>query len=416
VKTEVKRVAIVGGGAAGSALAFHLASAGLRVVFFDRPERPPLVVGESMIPAVVPFLREFGIEEEVAGFGTFKPGASFIFNSEENLSVTFSEVRHAKTTYAYNVPRKELDAAVRAAAVRAGAHLVEAPAQLEPVPGSDRVRLSPASRAEAEALLSGAPDLIVDASGRARVLPKLLGLPYEEGPRKDVALFAHCQGVDVMVPGNIHVDILERGWAWRIPVPGRVSVGFVMDAGHIKSFGDDNEERFDRVLDYDPMAKAWGSAPSRITGVTKYNNYQLVSKRSVGDGWVLVGDAFGFIDPVFSSGTLLAYHSAKQLSQAILAGGSRKHLDHYALRADRHIRSWQRTIDHFYNGRLLTLFRVGEYMKQKPMGGLMDLYFRKYLPRVFTGEGSDGIYSPWLVDFMCRHGIVHYDPDDLRIR
>jgi len=411
----VRRIAILGAGVAGASLAFRLARAGIAVAVFDRMRRPPLIVGESMIPAIIPFLRDLGLEEEVADYSIFKPGATFVFSPEESLDVTFSEVRGARTTYAYNIPRGKLDASVAARAFDAGARHVEAHARLERVAESDRVRLAPDSLAAVEPLLGGPPDLIVDASGRARLISNLLDLPFDAGPRKDAALFAHCDGVPLRMPGNIHVDYLERGWSWRIPLPGRVSVGLVMDSGHLKRFGDTIDEQYDRYLAHDPMIRAWGPTPKRLTRVMKYNNYQLVTRRGVGDGWVLLGDAFGFIDPVFSSGTLLAFHSARELARVLVAGGGAARLARYEQRVTRHIRNWQRTVDHFYNGRLLTLFRVGELVHGTLLGRLIDPHMRKYLPRVFTGEGSAGRYSPALVDFMCRRGLLDLDPEELRV-
>lgn len=415
MKRAVNRIAIVGGGVGGSSLAFHLAREGVPVVIFDPQRRPPLIVGESMIPAIIPFLRELGIEDEVAGYSVYKPGATFLLNEEDKICVRFDQVRAAKTSYAYNIPRDRLDQSVVESALRAGAGHVDSTAKLERVPGSDRVRLSPECQAAAAEILGGAPDLIVDASGRARVLPKLLGIPAEEGPRKDTVLFAHCDEIGLVNPGDIHVDLLERGWSWRIPLPGRTSVGLVIDAAHIKGFGDDLDTQFDNYVAHDPMIRRWRPAPRRRTRVVRYTNYQLVSNRSVGDGWVLLGDSFGFVDPVFSSGTLLAFHGARDLASEILAGGDAARLGRYAARTFSHIRAWQQTVDHFYNGRLLTLFQVGERVRQQLWGRVMDLHLSKHLPRVFTGEGSADWYSPALVDFMCNRALFDNDPDLLRI-
>ena len=103
-----RTVAILGGGPAGSTLATLLARAGFEVVMFARGGRPPIVVGESLVPAVVPFLRKLGVEDEVAGYSIWKGGATFVLSRETRLSFRFSEVRGARTTYSYNVPRTSL--------------------------------------------------------------------------------------------------------------------------------------------------------------------------------------------------------------------------------------------------------------------------------------------------------------------
>ncbi|HYB11935.1 MAG TPA: tryptophan 7-halogenase, partial [Myxococcota bacterium] len=138
----IRRVAIIGGGPAGATLATLLARRGLDVTVFARTKRPPLVIGESLVPAVVPFLRELGIEEEVASYSTWKPGATFVLDPTDHMSFTFAQVRKAITNYSYNVPRDLFDESIRRAALRAGAKLFDVTARLEREGESERVRLS----------------------------------------------------------------------------------------------------------------------------------------------------------------------------------------------------------------------------------------------------------------------------------
>ena len=82
----------------------------------------------------------------------------------------------------------------------------------------------------------------------------------------------------------------------------------------------------------------------------------------------------------------------------------------------RHLRNWQLVVSHFYDGRLFTLFRVGDEMRDKWYGRLMDFHFSKHLPRVFTGEATTKRYSVGLLNFMCRYGLIDNDPNDLAVR
>lgn len=412
----VRTVAIIGAGPTGSALAYYLGRAGIKVALFDRKSRPPIVVGESLVPATVPFLRELGIEDEVRSYSTFKQGATFVLGPDEVLNFRFDEIRGAKTTYSYNVPRDLFDGSIARVAERSGARIIRETGQLERVAGSDRVVLSPESLAHTRDVFDGQPDLVVEAGGRSRLLPNLLELPYETGSRKDTALFAHCEGVAQVVEGNVHVDRLERGWSWRIPLPGKMSVGLVIDSDFIKKFGDTTEQQFDNYLKHDPLIELWGDSPRRLTQVLKFTAYQLISKRAVGDGWVLCGDTFGFVDPVFSSGLLMAFDSARALARAIQAGGTPAQLAAYEKHVRHHLAGWHRTIEHWYDGRLFTLFRVGKVVNHTPWGRLMDFHFRKHLPRVFSGEASTSRYSVGLVDFMCKHALLDNDPAQLAIR
>jgi hypothetical protein len=416
MEKPIRSVAVIGAGPTGAALAFHLGRSGIRVALFDRKARPPIVVGESLVPATIPFLRELGIEDEVRSYSTFKRGATFLLSRDEIRSFRFAEVRGARTRYSYNVPRDLFDASIAGVAEKSGARIVRETAELERVEGTDRVRLSRKTVDATDGFLPDQPDLIVDAGGRSRLLPNLLDLPFDTGSRKDTALFAHCDGVSQVVEGDVHVDRLERGWSWRIPLPGKMSVGLVIDTDFIKTFGASSEEQFDAYLRYDPMIRSWSEGAKRISPVLKFTAYQLCSRRGIGENWVLCGDSFGFVDPVFSSGLLMAFDSAKALGNAIVAGGSPKQLKAYEAHVQRHLRGWHRTIEHFYDGRLFTLFRVGEVVSKTPWGKVMNWHFSRHVPRVFSGEGSTSRYSVGLVDFMCRRALLDNDPAELAVR
>ena len=412
---RARTVAILGGGPAGATLATALVRAGVRVVLFHKGKRPPIIVGESLVPAVVPFLRWLGIEDEVAAYSIWKGGATFVLTPEQRLNVRFDEVRGARTTYSYNVPRDRFDASILRVAERAGAAVLDHPVHLER-DGGDRVALDAASVAAAGDVLGGRqPDWIVDAGGRARTLARLLELPTVTGERRDTALHAHLTGVEVEVAGNVHTDRLAHGWAWRIPLPGRVSVGLVVDGDHLRTLGTTLEEQYDTCLRTDPSLCAWARPATRVTPVVRYTNYQLRSTRGVGANWALAGDAFGFIDPVFSSGMLIALESARQLADALL-DGSPAALAAYERDILHKLECWQRIATYFYSGQILTLFRVGEVVKQRFWGRVLDFHFRKHMPRIFTGEGTTNRYSQWLVGFMVERGLYGQNPDELRIR
>lgn len=404
---------VVGGGPAGSTVSALLARAGVDVTLFDPGARPDLVVGESLVPAVVPILRQLGIEDEVRSYSVYKPGATFVLSQDFQISFGFDEVRGAETRYSYNTPRSLLDASILAAARRAGVRIVEKSARVERVAGTDRLELSRTNLENAD--LAEQPDFMIDATGRSRLFSRLLGLPARRGPRRDAALFAHMDGVPLVSEGHVHTDVLDRGWAWRIPLPNRVSVGLVVPTAYADQFGRAAEQQFDGILQADSAVKRWGGAPRRTSSVLRYNNYQLISERGVGPGWALVGDAFGFVDPVFSSGLLVGLDAAVELARSLTSDRSDA-LQRYESHVQGHLQNWQRVVEHFYNGRLMTLFRVGEYVRGTLLGRVMDPHFRKHLPRVFTGEATTKRYGVGLTDFMCRYGIAGNDPTELSVR
>src|SRR5262245_4747669 len=106
------RIAIIGAGPSGSALALLLARQGADVALFDDGRHPELLVGESMVPAVVPILRRLGLEEETASFSRVKPGVTFVWSSTDRVSVTFNRFAPAVFPYAYNIPRPRFDKAL----------------------------------------------------------------------------------------------------------------------------------------------------------------------------------------------------------------------------------------------------------------------------------------------------------------
>lgn len=413
-RQSIRSVAILGGGPAGATVGAILARNGLNVVIFATGERPPIIVGESLLPAIIPLLRQLGVEEEVASYGQWKGGATFALNADDELAIRFSEARGAKTTYSYNVPRDRFDATILRTAMEAGAKVVDAMGRVES-DGGDRIRLTRESLEAAAGVLDGQPDFIIDAGGRPRQVARLMGIETIVGDRKDTALHAHLEGVEVHPEGNVHTDRLENaGWCWRIPLPGRVSVGFVIDSEAIREFGSSAEEQFDNYLAFEPVVKDWAAPAKRISPVMKYSNYQLRATRGVGENWALVGDAFGFVDPVFSSGLLIAFESADDLAKAILANTPRA-FKQFEKRTLFSLAAWQRVITYFYSGQLLTLFRVGEVVRHTPIGKVMDFHLRKYMPRIFTGEASRSRYSIGLVSFMSEYGLAGNDPEPLRI-
>jgi flavin-dependent dehydrogenase len=423
---KINTVAILGGGPAASTLATLLARAGKRPVIFHLAKRTPLVVGESLVPAIIPMLRLLGVEEQVKSFSTFKPGATVNVGPKVNFSFPFDQLNMTLPKYAYNVPRDKFDEALLENAKEAGAKVIEAAAKVERVPGTDRVQLSeetlkvagdafePLSPSDGERGSAAQPDWIVDATGRVRVLPKLLELPSREGPRKDTALFAHVDQTQLDSVGHVHTTRLDHGWSWRIPLPGRVSVGVVIGTEFLPKFGTTKEERFDNLLKQDSILCKVAGEAKRLTPVVEYTNYQLVSSRIVGDGWALVGDTAGFIDPVFSSGLFIGMQSAVELSDAICKGAS-EGFKEYEAHVIHHLKSWHEIVEYYYNGRLFTCFHVGQMMKDNLLVKLSFPHLNKHFGRIFSGAASTSAYSLALLKFAMKYGLKNEDPKEMMI-
>jgi flavin-dependent dehydrogenase len=403
VNRKIQTVAILGGGPAASTLAVLLARHGIRPAIFHVPKQATLIVGESTVPAIVPILRLLGVEDEVRNYSELKPGATVNMSPTENFYYHFAGINSGLPRYAYNVPRDRFDATLLNAAAKAGVRIVETAAKVEKIPGTDKVKLSDECLAAAGNYFSGQPDLIVDATGRLRLLPKLLGIAGIEGGRKDTALFAHVDHAHLDHKGHVHSTRLDHGWSWRIPLPGKVSVGIVIPSEHLPRFGATKEERYDNLLKQDSVLSKVAGDSKRLTPVMEHANYQLVSERIFGDGWVLVGDTAGFIDPVFSSGLLIGLTGAVLLAKTIQKGSPRD-FQRYQQEVMRHLKAWHGIVDSFYDGRLFNAAVVGEKLRKKhPLVCKLLPYFENNFARIFTGAAST---SPFHVGMM--RWIVHW--------
>lgn len=412
---KVKSVAILGGGPAASALATLLAREGVRVAMLHRPRNAPLLVGESLVPAIIPILRQLGVEEEVRAFAKFKPGAIFDMTEFGEYPFTFKDFCGPLPDYAYNVPRLQFEATLLEAAKRAGAKVFEMEAKVERITSTDKVKLSRETLEVVKEFLGGEPDSIVDATGRARVLPKLLGISSREGGRKDTALFAHLDRAEVYKDGYVHSSRLDHGWSWRIPLPGKVSLGIVIGSEHPPKYGATPEERYDNLLKQDSVLSKVTAGSKRITPVMEYANYQLVSDRLFGDGWVLVGDTAGFIDPVFSSGLLIGFTSAVVLADTI-RNGSHEAFQDYERGVIHHLKTWHEIVSYFYDGRMFTSFRVGEMMRDNPLIKMAYPHVNKHMGRIFTGSAAKAPYSMGLMRFLMNYSLKGEDPKKMAIR
>jgi flavin-dependent dehydrogenase len=420
-KNKINSVAILGAGPAASTLATLLARDGIRVAMLHRPRAAALLVGESLVPAIILILRRLGVEDEVRSYGKYKPGAIFNMNEFGDFPFTFADFCGSMPDYAFNVPRIKFEATLLDCAKRAGARVIETEAKVERVAGEDKVRLSAETLAACGDFFSGGksgsdqPDLIVDATGRARVVPKLLDISSREGGRKDTALFAHLDTAELYKSGYVHSSRLDHGWSWRIPLQDRVSLGIVIPSEHAAKAGATPEERYDNLLKQDSYLRTVTVGSKRLTPVMEYTNYQLVSSRLVGDGWALVGDTAGFIDPVFSSGLLIGLTSATELADAIRDGGTAA-FQKYERGVIHHLKTWHEIVNYFYDGRMFTSFRVGEMMRKNPLIRLTFPHINKHMGRIFTGAAGKAAYSMAMMRFLMKYGIKDEDPKAMAIR
>jgi flavin-dependent dehydrogenase len=399
MKRNIRSVAIIGGGPSGCALATLLKRKGFNVAVFYLEKRPEIIVGESLLPAIIPLLRKLGVEEEVKSYSTYKPGASVWVNKEEEATSPFSFGGGGLPPYAYNVPRLKFDKTIFDLAVREGVVFFNHVAKVEKTGNGDELKLSAETISAIDDYYKGQPDIIVDATGRARTISRLLNIPTKEGARKDVAIFAHLSNAEKIEPYNIHLHRLENGWTWRIPLPGRTSVGVVIDPRHLAKHGATREEQYDNLLKTDEILLKFTRDAKRETGVVQYNNYQLISQKMYGSNWLLTGDAAGFLDPIFSSGLFLAIKSSFSAAEAI-SEATDFSFKRYEKNQMHELKVWQKLVNTWYSGGLFTLMTVGKERMDTSFGRFIGPHMQRHLTRIFTGEAVYKTYSRGFLRFI----------------
>jgi flavin-dependent dehydrogenase len=218
------------------------------------------------------------------------------------------------------------------------------------------------------------PDLLIDATGRTRVGVRLLDIEARLGPRDDVAHFAHYEGYAWdEPPGYVLIGKVAGGWSWRIPLRDRISVGVVVRRDIAAALGDTPLARLEAAIAASPELAATLHGATRVSDAATYSNYQLVTTRGFGRGWVAIGDAFGFVDPMLSPGTSVALRSAEDLAD-VLTPAIRAHhegrplpsldegLAGYATRMTELLDAWMELVEYLYDGRMFALIKAGTEM------------------------------------------------------
>lgn len=409
-----RTIAIIGSGPAGATLASFLAKKGMNVTVFDDGRRPDLIVGESLIPALIPVLRKLDLEERVAAICQHKPGVTFTLSKDEQIDFTFESLAGTSMpTYAYNSPRPAFDRLLDTRADELGVKRVKARAKVERVDG-DCLRLADESLAQAPWLNGKQPDLLVDSTGRARLFARTLEIPSKVGPRKDIAYFAHYDGFDMPTPaGQVIIGRLESGWCWRIPLRDCLSVGVVINKDDAAKFGSTPEERLEGIIANDPRLSAAGAQRRRITEVATYTNYQLIAERGYGRGWVMTGDAFGFVDPMLSPGMWLALRSGELLAESL------DDLPAYSREMRQLIKAWMALIEYFYDGRIFAMYKTGMFYEQKFPGKIsmaMHDFFNKKIACMASGLTTTSFSGHCLLQLFAGPASWKTDPAPLAIR
>jgi FADH2 O2-dependent halogenase len=320
-------VLIIGGGPAGSAVGAYLARAGISHLILEKAVHPRRHVGESLVCSTTPIFQEIGFLPimEREGF-VHKHGASWSHWAEPGQrDIHFREIPELgiNQTYTYHVDRARFDKLLLEHAQALGSRVLQG-AQVERVdfgPDGSASGVTIQHEGKQKQLRSR---LVVDCSGRNTLLGAQLKLKRKDPLFNQFAVHSWFEGLDrgpAETAEFIHIHILPvpRGWAWQIPINQTVtSVGVVTEGSDFVKAGASVEEFFARRVASNPTLERRITSARRIHDFQREGNYSYVMDRFAGDGWLLVGDAARFVDPVFSSGVSVALTSAKLAAPVIL--------------------------------------------------------------------------------------------------
>src|SRR5882672_1350755 len=315
-------VAVIGGGPAGSTAAALLARRGHKVIALEKAHHPRFHTGESLLPMNLPLFERLGVLDKVRAMGVFKAGADFEAANERGYNTfLFARALGGSPPHSYQVWRQDFDRMLYDHARECGAdaregHEVVAAAQTGPRDSQLDVRTDTAGSYRIQARY------VVDASGRDAFLAAKKKLRRKNDEHQSAAIFAHFRGAERRPgedAGNISIYAFEHGWMWMIPLPDDVmSVGAVCWPEYLKQRKGSTAEFLIETLQSNRalLRRVEGAElignEGRVTG-----NYSYDSTRMGGPGWLLIGDAFAFLDPVFSSGVYLAMSGAEQAAEAV---------------------------------------------------------------------------------------------------
>jgi flavin-dependent dehydrogenase len=375
-------VVVIGGGPAGSTVSTLLATAGLRVQLFERETFPRFHIGESLIPETYWVLQRLDMLPKMQRSHFVKKYSVQFVNAmgRESAPFYFWDNKPHECSQTWQVVRSEFDQMMLENAREHGVDAREGVRVHEVLFESDRavgVRI----KEENGGFREIRANVVVDASGQNGLLMNKLGLRVWDPILNKGAIWTYWEGAYrdsgrdegatlVIQNGN------KKGWFWYIPQHDNiVSVGIVAPFDYIFKGRTNYAQTYDEEVESCPGVRERVAKAKRVTGYFATKDYSYRSTQVAGNGWVLVGDAFGFLDPLYSSGVLLALKSGELAADAIVEGiakndTSQAQLGKWGAGFNEGVDRMRRLVCEYYDG-----FSFGGMIRQFPemRGTLTDL-------------------------------------------
>ncbi len=375
-------VAVIGGGPAGATLATLVAQQGHRVALYERDEFPRFHIGESLMPESYWTFERLGVLDKLKmSHFVRKYSVQFINESgKESQPFYFDEHKPHECSVTWQVLRSEFDRMMLENAKEHGVEVHQGVRVREVLFDGDRARgivLQYADGKQQEV----SSKVVADASGQSSLISSRLKLRRPDPRLRKGSIWTYFRGAKREAGRDEGATLVmhtvgKKGWFWYIPLPDDiVSVGVVADFEELFSDRRDHETIFNEQVELCVAAKSRIEGAERVAEFRATKDFSYTSSEVAGPGWVLVGDAFGFLDPVYSSGVFLALKSGELAADAISDGLrqddlSAAQLGRWSAEYRRGMERMRELVCAFYEG-----FSFGNFLKRHPnyQGHITDL-------------------------------------------
>jgi flavin-dependent dehydrogenase len=375
-------VVVIGGGPAGSTVSTLMAQQGLRVQLFERERFPRFHIGESLIPETYWVLKRLGMLEKMQQSHFVKKHSVQFVSANGRLSAPFYfwDNRPHECSQTWQVVRSEFDHMMLKNAREHGVEVHEGVQVSDVVFEGEKaagiwIREADGTTREVRA------KVVVDASGQSGLLQRRFKLRVWDPTLNKGAIWTYWRGAYRDTGRDEGTTLViqttnRQGWFWYIPLhDDRVSVGVVAPFDYLFKDRTSHEQTYGEEVKQCAAVKERIANARRETGYFATRDYSYRATQVAGDGWVLVGDAFAFLDPLYSSGVLLALRSGEMAADAVVEGlkagdVSAAQLGKWGPAFNRGVDRMRRLVCEFYDG-----FSFGRFVKANPhlRGTLTDL-------------------------------------------
>jgi flavin-dependent dehydrogenase len=391
-------VVVIGGGPAGSTVSTLIAQHGYRVQLFERERFPRFHIGESLIPETYWVLQRLKMLDKMKQSHFVKKHSVQFINSQGKLSAPFYfwDNKPHECSQTWQVVRSEFDLMMLRNAAEQGVEVHEATRVLEVLFEDNRavgvrIQKEDGSRVDIRA------KVVVDASGQSAMLSTRFKLRVWDPLLNKGAVWTYWENAYRDTGRNEGATLVvqttnKQGWFWYIPQHDNiVSLGIVGPFDYLFKGRGSHEQIYTEEVEACPAIKERLANARRVTGYFATKDYSYRSKAVAGDGWVLIGDAFGFLDPLYSSGVLLALKSGQLAADAIAEGLGRgdvsaTQLGKWGPLFNQGVDRMRRLVCEYYDG-----FSFGKFVRNFPQ--LKGLVTDLLIGDLFT-ERVDAVWGP----------------------